>query len=143
MFRKPFADRSYKSFFILGGQPTSLDAALHSVQQLQPILKRGGFQWLPLIKAAFADMEPIVSACVLDIHLQFCAFRRSPLPTDLCFRHETLGDYSGRSTAAIAIAAIPSFRPTKPICSFVVALIPILRSGTPIASAMCCFMVAI
>lgn len=46
------------------------------------------------------------------------------------------------SKIATAIAAIPSPRPTKPMRSFVVALIPISPGSRPVLSASCDFMAA-
>lgn len=142
-------------------QPAPGDEPLHRIQQFQPILERRFRHGLPLIKSFFPLEKTPIAAHALGINLQLYAGGVYPFPTDFSFGHEVLGlgsgvqglgwsggqpqspdaksqirIHSGNSMLATAMAAMPSSRPMKPMCSFVVALTPTSWKLMPSASAM-------
>src|SRR5271170_1073971 len=95
--RKPFRNELVQQRFFFRAQQPAVDPAPHRIQQRQPILRRGVFDLLPLLKAFFALVENPLPAHMLGITLQRLAFRRGALPTDFGFWHYVS---SGKSTLA-------------------------------------------
>src|SRR6267378_909041 len=133
-FRYTFFDRR----FFFRAEETPVYPTLYSIQKLQPILQRWFLDGLPLVVPAFAREEPPLAAHVLRINLERDSLLRHSFPTNFSLRHFVAPTFRLQeiSTLATAIAAIPSSRPIKPRCSFVVALIPTFLIVTPKAVAM-------
>ena len=84
---KSLPDSFFDARFLFGPQQPPVYAALHCIQQLQPILQRWFFNRLPLIVPAFAGKESPVASHMLRVNLQMDSFLRYPFPANLCFRH--------------------------------------------------------
>ena len=139
-FGEALGNRLLDARFLFRTKQTPVDAALDRIEQFQPVFQRRLVDGLPLVVALLPLEKFPVASDVLGIYLERNPFVGDAFPTDFSFGH---GDQScgvsGKSMLATAMAAMPSSRPMKPICSLVVALMPTRSTARLSALAMFSF----
>src|SRR6266566_2566551 len=112
--RESFAYQFSYARLCFGRQQPAIDAALHRIEQFQPI-----FQWrvrdrLPLGIAPFASEEPPIAAHALDIDLDPDSVFGDPLPAYLRLGHlQALNRSKADSVAHTQRKASPASRPAN------------------------------